>query len=140
MIDREKINSERPVPAKASREVASGVGKRGIRTLAGQWDEARWWERRQSTPVPGYPGPERCRRRESATSGSIHLQPPSSSKGVWYPQREGGSRDPSTFPGGLLSGDSGKTELFHLVTSHCLFLPLFRIKKGEIKEIKQFLS
>lgn len=40
-----KINSERPVPAKASEEFASGVGKRWIGALVGQWDEARCWER-----------------------------------------------------------------------------------------------
>lgn len=82
----------------------------------GQRDEARWWESGEASPMPGYPGPERCGKRESATSRSILLHPPILQHGALGPTeggREGG--DPNTFEGGLFCAELGKMEFSHLV-------------------------
>lgn len=63
-----------------------------------RWEEQDWgpcrpkgWGKaqgEQANLVSGYPGPERCKRKESATSWSILPHPLPSSTGVWDPLEE----------------------------------------------------
>lgn len=105
-----KINSKRPVPAKASGEVARGVGKSRIGALAGQRDEAKHGESRQTL----------CQgilAWEMQEEGISHLlEHPSLSPAL---QHRGlgpyGGADPDTCTGGLLWAEPGKLGFTHVV-------------------------
>lgn len=133
-----KINSKRPVPAKASGEVARGVGKSRIGALADQRDEAKHGVSTQ-TLCQGILALRDARGRNQPCPGAS-FPIPCPPGGVWDALQE-------QTPTPSQEGDSGQClriwgspTLSEVLTSHWLFLSLFSMKERGIIKKKIFLS
>lgn len=132
-----KINSKRPVPAKASGEVASGVGKSRIGALADQRDEAehKW----AGKPCAWVSWP--WERQEEEISHLLEHPSPSlpSSTGVWDPLEEQTLTPSQGGDSGHSQGSWGSTTLSEVLTSQWFFFcPCSEWRKKRLLKKKLF--
>lgn len=133
-----KINSKRPVPAKASGEVARGVGKSRIGALADQRDEAKHGVSTQSLCQGILALRDARGRNQPPPRASFPIPCPPG--GVWDPLQEQTPTPSQEGGSGQSLGIWGSPTLSEVSTSHWFFsVPVQDEEKGNYSK-KLFLS